>query len=105
MEKQKPFKKLAMRFLRALLVLLLCCVPSRVFYGATALDSKNLEEVNMLKGDLEAIKVYSLGRVSITNPEVADIANVDSDQILLLAKKPGQTVLFLWDEYGKRTVV
>jgi Flp pilus assembly secretin CpaC len=46
-----------------------------------------------------------LGRVSISNPEIADIANADSEQILLLAKKSGQTVLFIWDEYGKRTII
>ncbi len=69
------------------------------------LDVKNNEEVHLIRGDLEAIKVYSLSRISITNPEIADIANVDSNQVLLVGKRVGQTMLFIWDEYGKRTVV
>lgn len=68
-------------------------------------DPKNQEEIHMIKGDLEAVKAYSLVRVSVSNPEIADIANADNDQVLMLAKKPGQCALFLWDEYGKRTII
>ncbi len=68
-------------------------------------DLKNNEEIHMLRGDLEAIKVYSLARIAVTNPEIADIANADSNQVLLLGKRAGQTTLIIWDEYGKRSVI
>lgn len=59
----------------------------------------------MIKGDLETIKVFDLTRVSITHPEVADMASVDSEHILMLGKQPGQTTVFIWDKYGKRSVL
>ncbi len=75
-------------------------------------DSKDLppdilhqDEVHMLKGELTPIKAYSLVRVSVSDPDIADIANVTNDEILLLAKKPGQSALFVWDQYGKRTIM
>jgi len=62
------------------------------------------EEIQMLRGDLQTIKVHSLTRVSVSNPEVADFSSVESDQVVVLAKKAGQTEVFLWDEHGKRTI-
>jgi len=66
---------------------------------------KDQEVLNMIRGDIESIKVYSLIRVSVSDPDVADIASVESDQVSMLAKQPGQTSLFLWDQYGKRTIL
>ena len=83
-------------------------VDSKKPYSVSAADSsapnKRLEEIQMLRGDLQTIKVHSLTRVSVSNPEVADFSSVESDQIILLAKKAGQTEVFLWDEHGKRTI-
>ena len=73
-------------------------------YGAI-IDSKNEDEIDIIKGDLETIQVFDLTRISITQPEIADIANIDSDHILMLAKQSGQTTLFIWDKYGKRSIL
>lgn len=73
--------------------------------GMVARDVKNNEDIYIIRGDLEAIKVYALTRISVTNPEIADIANVDSNQVLMLAKKSGRTTLIIWDEYGKRSIL
>ncbi len=48
--------------------------------------------------------VSSLTRISITNPEVADIVSATDKEILLIAKDIGQSVLFIWDEHGKRAI-
>ena len=77
---------------------------SKKIYGGEV-DSKNLEELRMVKGELEAVKVYSLVRVAIGNPEIADIANAESGQVMVAAKRTGETSLFVWDEYGKRTII
>lgn len=70
-----------------------------------ALDSLSLQEVNMVEGELVTLAVYNLTRISVTNPEVADIVDADIDELLVIARKVGQTALFLWDDQGKRTIM
>ena len=60
--------------------------------------------IDLVAGDIQAIPVTGLSRVSVTNPEVADISDAQSDKVSLLAKKAGSTVLFLWDVAGKHSV-
>ena len=55
-------------------------------------------------GDLDTISAPGLTRVSITNPDVADITDVKKDGMTVLAKKPGDTVMFIWDRSGKKSV-
>lgn len=62
------------------------------------------EVIDMIAGDIQTVKVHNLTRVSVTNPDVADISDAQSDTITLLAKKAGTTALFLWDTGGKRSV-
>ena len=60
--------------------------------------------IDMVAGDIQTVTVNNLTRVSVTNPDVADISDAQSDKVSLLAKKAGETVLFLWDAGGKRSV-
>src|SRR3989338_5605945 len=68
-------------------------------------DSKYIEANHMVRGDLQTIKNYELSHFSVSNPDVADIVNIDSDHILLIARAPGETELFIWDKYDKRAVI
>ncbi len=72
---------------------------------AEPLDSLKVDEVHILRGDLEAVKVYNMSRVALSNPEVADFANIDNQEILLVGRRPGETSLFIWDEHGKRSLI
>ncbi len=65
-------------------------------------DSEDV--IDMVAGDIQTVPVNNLTRVSVTNPEVADISDAQSDKVSLLAKKAGETVLFLWDAAGKRSI-
>jgi len=70
-------------------------------------DEKSSDEsavLDMITGDIQTITVHNLTRVSVTDPDTADIADAQSDKISVLAKKPGDTILFLWDDKGKRSV-
>ncbi len=60
--------------------------------------------IDMIAGDIQTVTVNNLTRVSVTNPEVADISDAQSDKVSVLAKKAGEAVLFLWDVGGKRSV-
>jgi len=68
-------------------------------------DSLYVDEINMVRGELEAIKVYSLTRISITNPDVVDVVEAKEDELLVIAHSIGQTAIFIWDDHGKRTIV
>jgi len=88
--------------------LLLCLVFTATISDANQsdeFDSIYIDEIRMIKGELVTVKVYTMTRVSITNPEIADIADANSDELLIVGKAIGQTALFIWDEEGKRTVM
>ncbi|OGX37822.1 MAG: hypothetical protein A3C36_05885 [Omnitrophica WOR_2 bacterium RIFCSPHIGHO2_02_FULL_52_10] len=69
------------------------------------IDSIYTDDINLVKGELVTIKVYSMTRVSVTDPEVVDIVDADEQELLLVGKAVGQSALFIWDEHGKRTIM
>jgi len=79
--------------------LVIACVPMPVFSG-----DEQTQVVNLITGDLETIEVKNLTRLSVTDPEVADVSDAKPDRVLILAKKPGQTAIFVWDDDGKRAI-
>jgi len=105
------YKKIFNRCLIFILIGGLVLMPGVVPVGtvcaqvADVVDSHKESEMIVVKNDLVTLKVYSLTRLSISNPGVADIVKADADELLVIGKQPGQTAFFLWDEYGKRTVV
>ncbi len=80
-------------------------LPGQSARSEDMLDTVYVDEINMILGELTQLKVYSLTRLSMTDPEIADVVDADDSQILLIAKNTGQTPLFIWDEYGKRVVM
>ncbi len=70
-----------------------------------AAAEKGNEELQIVKGDIQSIPAKNLKRVSITDPVVADINDARIDSVDIIAIDPGQTVLFIWDDSGKRTVI
>lgn len=73
--------------------------------SARVSSSAYMEEMQLIKGDLQTIPVNGLKRVSVTDPMIADIADANEEEVLLLAKEPGQTVMFIWEGEIKRTIV
>ena len=66
--------------------------------------SKVSDTIDMVIGDIQTVTVNNLTRVSVTSPEIADISDAQSNKVSVLAKKAGETVLFLWDAGGKRNI-
>jgi pilus assembly protein CpaC len=94
-------------FLKKLLVLSLGFILSGLYMPHLSADetiSESGDIIDMVTGDLQSIPVNNLTRVSVTNPDVADISDAESDKVSVLAKKGGVTVLFLWDADGKRSL-
>jgi pilus assembly protein CpaC len=67
-------------------------------------DTSQINVIDMVTGDIQTVAVNNLTRVSVTSPEIADIADAKSDKVSVLAKKAGETDLFLWDAGGKRSI-
>lgn len=62
----------------------------------------NSETISLVIGDIQAIETKNLTRVSVTNPDIADISDAKPEKVLIVGKKPGQTDVFVWDDNGKR---
>lgn len=69
------------------------------------IDSMENDEINMIIGELVAVRVYSMTRVSIADPTIVDIVDADDVSLLLISRSMGKTALFIWDENGKRTIM
>lgn len=65
--------------------------------------SSGFEEIQILKGDIYTVTTKGLQRVSVTDPNVADITDAKPEQVVIVGQQAGQTVVFLWDESGKRS--
>jgi TonB family protein len=63
------------------------------------------DEIMVLKGDIQTIRTSNLKRVSVTDPAIADINDARAQAVEVIGLEAGQTVLFIWDESGKRTVI
>ncbi len=94
-------------FLRQLLIVTLGFVLTVFSMPRLSADEDTLgmsDVIDMVVGDIQTVPVNNLTRVSVTSPEVADISDAKSDKVSLLAKKAGETILFLWDAAGKRSI-
>jgi len=65
---------------------------------------EDVESVELVIGELTPVDVNDLSRISIVDPEVADIVETNEDNILLVGRTEGRTTLFIWDAAGKRVV-
>src|ERR1035437_7509714 len=94
-------------FLNKIFILTLGLFLAVLFIPRLSADessSQGADIIDMIAGDMQTVTVNNLTRVSMTNPDIADISDAQNDKITLLAKKAGETTLFLWDEGGERTI-
>ena len=68
-------------------------------------NSSGVDEIYLLKGELENIPAHSLTRLSLSDPEIVDVVSANDNEVLVIAKSVGQMALFIWDEHGKRMMV
>ena len=73
--------------------------------GAEGIDTITAKEIYMIKGELVNLKADGLERISVTNPEVADILKADEKEILVVGQSVGQATIFVWDKQGKRSLL
>ncbi len=87
-------------------IVILSLVFVVLFMAKPSADEKAVlgNVIDMIAGDIQTVPVHNLTRVSVVDPDVADISDAQPDKITLLAKKAGATSLFLWDSTGKHTI-
>lgn len=61
------------------------------------------DEYTLVSGEALAVAVSFPQRVSMRDPEIADIAKVSDKEIVIVAKKPGETTLTIWNKDGIKT--
>lgn len=88
-----------------MIVIAMMIVPFAFANDAKAKTYDESQDIEMVKGDLQSVKVKNLARVSITNPDIADISDATAEEVMVMGKDPGQTVMFIWDDDGKRSVI
>src|SRR5690242_9972897 len=69
---------------------------------AAAAASLPIDEITMRVGDSQIIDGKDIKRSAVGDPVIADIAPLTSKEILVNAKSPGRTVIYVWDAYGRR---
>ena len=89
-------------FLRIVICVFLITSQSLAFSQFLDLDEIS-DEVFLIVGGIKVLEVYSPKRVSVRNPEIADVDTVSSKEIILVAKQAGSTSLTIWDSEGEKT--
>jgi pilus assembly protein CpaC len=59
--------------------------------------------VKLVIGEVTIFNVVSPERVSIRNPDIADISKVTDSEVVVVARLGGDTVLTVWDKQGRRS--
>lgn len=82
---------------------ILCLFSIFVFFVSVGVvSSENVETKKMLVGKSQLIdSSVSISRVSVGNPDIADVVVISRKQVLLNAKVPGVTNVILWKSDGK----
>lgn len=65
-------------------------------------DTEAFEELRLYVGQPKVIQAVNPKRVAVARPEVADVASVAVDEVVLEPKSAGVTSLFIWDDSGQR---
>jgi len=78
------------------------CLAIVGFIFSSAVDAKERQYIKV--GELRSVFTDSPNRISISNPEVADVTSVSTNEILVIGKSPGNTLINIWDKWGKQTL-
>ncbi|RME50862.1 MAG: hypothetical protein D6795_09285 [Deltaproteobacteria bacterium] len=63
------------------------------------------EDQTLLIGDQKVLKFPSLKRVSIADPNIADVRVIGNNQVMILGKGEGATNLIVWDINDEKTTI
>src|SRR5688500_19129055 len=90
----------------ALLAIVSVAVGQETSYKASFQNNKEAVPINVLVGQSRVINFdKSIGRFSVSNPEVAEAVLVAPDQVLVNGKAFGQVNFIAWEQKGGAFIV
>ncbi len=72
------------------------------YYQALMFEEGAGEGLDIVVGDIQVIKVEGIKRVSIRDPNIANIQKAEAGEIIIAGKSQGSTVLSVWTQSGKQ---
>lgn len=96
----KIIQTVAAFFTNIIFVLLICFTTVSVYAGGPAVKESDVEKVPIFKSRNFKMK-DDIHRVSIGNPEIADILVLRGDELYVVGKKLGTTNIMVWDKNNK----
>src|SRR2546430_3032369 len=108
MYSRSPIKRRLSLLLSPLMLVLINCVAhaQTASYKASFQENKEAVAVNVLVGQSRVINFdKSIGRFSVSNPEIAEAVLVAPDQVLVNGKGFGQVNFIAWEKSGKEFLV
>ncbi|HQP92179.1 MAG TPA: pilus assembly protein N-terminal domain-containing protein, partial [Candidatus Omnitrophota bacterium] len=66
-------------------------------YGAS-------KQLDIVVGESKVVTVSKPTRIAIGDPAVADVAGASNTEMIVAAKRPGETNLQIWDALGQREI-
>ena len=87
-------------FTNLIFVLLICFATESVYAGGPTIKEDDAEKVPIFKSRNFKMK-EDIHRVSIGNPDIADILVLRDDELYVVGKKLGTTNIMIWDENDK----
>ncbi len=78
-------------------------LANAVSFSQNIFDPIAEEEYTLVSGEALAIPVSFPQRVSMRDPDIADITKVSDKEIVIVAKKSGETTLTIWNKDGEKT--
>lgn len=61
-------------------------------------------QLDIVVGESKVVSVANPKRIAIGDPLVADVVGTSASEIIVSAKKAGETNLQIWDDYGQREI-
>ena len=61
-------------------------------------------QMDIVVGESKVVSVANPKRIAIGDPLVADVVGASASEIIVSAKKAGETNLQIWDDYGQREI-
>jgi len=77
-------------------------LANSISFSQNIFDPITEDEYTLVSGEALAIAVSFPQRVSMRDPEIADITKVSDKEIVIVAKKPGETTLTIWNKDGEK---
>lgn len=87
-------------------ILVIACFLTLNFIGfpfANYAEDENAQELKLYLGEMKILPANNPARIVIGNPKIADVTDVNKNEITIVPKQAGATNLVFWDNFGEQS--